>query len=88
MENTDLKWRKATYSSNGGGNCVEVADHGNHVLVRDTKERAGAVLGFPPDAWRRFVDRVKRSLADLQPRASSRPSRLGRLWCGRTSGAS
>jgi hypothetical protein len=70
MEDTDLKWRKATYSSNGGGNCVEVADHRNRVLVRDTKERAGTVLGFSPDAWQRFVDRVKRSLADPQPRRS------------------
>jgi hypothetical protein len=26
MEDADLKWRKASYSSNGGGNCVEVAD--------------------------------------------------------------
>ena len=25
MESTDLKWRKASYSSNGGANCVEVA---------------------------------------------------------------
>jgi hypothetical protein len=78
MEDTDLKWRKATYSSNGGGNCVEVADHGNRVLVRDTKERAGALLGFSPNAWRRFVDRVKRSLAGPQPRRSlAGPSSAG-----------
>jgi hypothetical protein len=78
MEDTDLKWRKATYSSNGGGNCVEVADRGNRVLVRDTKERAGAVLGFSPDAWRQFVDQVKRSLADPQPRRSlAGPSSAG-----------
>jgi hypothetical protein len=77
MESTDLKWRKASYSSNGGGNCVEIADHGSRVMVRDTKERAGAVLRFSPDAWRRFVDRVKRSLADPQSRIQGNPSRLG-----------
>jgi hypothetical protein len=59
MEDTDLNWRTASYSSNGGGNCVEAADQGHRVLVRDTKERAGAVLRFSPEVWRRFVDRVK-----------------------------
>lgn len=85
MESTDLKWRKASYSSNGGGECVEVGEARRGVLVRDTKERTGDVLRFSPDAWRRFVDRVKRSLADPQPHASrGYPSRLG----GRRTGVS
>ena len=67
MEDTDLKWRKASYSSNGGGNCVEVGEARRGVLVRDTKNRAGVVLRFTPAAWRRFADRVKRSLAGPQP---------------------
>jgi hypothetical protein len=71
VESTDLKWRKASFSSNGGGECIEVGEARRAVLVRDTKERAGAVLRFSPDAWQRFVDRVKRSLADPQARASS-----------------
>jgi hypothetical protein len=62
MEETDLKWRKASYSSNGGGNCVEVGK-GGRVLVRDTKDRTGPVLRLSPAAWRRFADQVKRSLA-------------------------
>jgi len=33
------------------------------VLVRDTKNRSGAVLRFTSAAWRRFADEVKRSLA-------------------------
>ena len=66
MESTDLKWRKASYSSNGGGNCVEVGESRRGMLVRDTKDRAGAVLRFSPDAWRRFVGRVKRLLAGPQ----------------------
>jgi transcriptional regulator with XRE-family HTH domain len=41
---------------------VEVADHADCVLVRDTKKRAGPVLRFSPAAWRRFADQVKRSL--------------------------
>jgi Domain of unknown function (DUF397) len=59
MEDTDLNWRSASYSSNGGGNCVEVADHAEQVLVRDTQARSGPVLWFSPDAWHRFTGRVK-----------------------------
>ena len=59
----DLRWRKSSYSGNGGGNCVEVAA-GGRVLVRDSQDRVGTVvLRFPPVAWRRFADQVKRSLA-------------------------
>ena len=42
MEDTDLKWRKASYSSNGGGNCVEVGKARRGVLVRDTKQNGTA----------------------------------------------
>jgi hypothetical protein len=68
MEERDLKWRKASYSSNGGSDCVEAAGHANRVLVRDTKDHdRGSVLAFSSDAWRRFTDRVKRWLADPLP---------------------
>jgi hypothetical protein len=63
---TDPRWRKASYSDNGG-NCVEVGDDAERVLVRDTQDRRGPVLRFTPGAWRRFADRVKRSLAGPQP---------------------
>jgi len=59
----DLRWRKASYSGNGGGDCIEVADQAARVLVRDTKDRTGPVLGSTPAVWRRFADQVKRSLA-------------------------
>jgi hypothetical protein len=29
------------------------------VLVRDTKDRAGAMLSVPADAWRRFISVLK-----------------------------
>jgi Domain of unknown function (DUF397) len=62
---------------------VEVADHGNRVSVRDTKNRAGTVLRFTPDAWRRFADRVKRSLASPRReglrRADGRHTATGEL---------
>ena len=52
-------WRKSTYSGGNGSNCVEVGETERAVLVRDTKDRAGAVLTFGPDAWRRFAAAIK-----------------------------
>jgi len=76
-DNIDPRWRKASYSGNGGGNCVEVG-HDKRVLVRDTQDRTGPVLAFTPDAWRRFAGQVKRSLAPDRPaRVAGAPSRLG-----------
>ena len=66
MEAIDPRWRKASYSDNGG-NCVEVGDDAGRVLVRDTQDRRGPVLRFTPGAWQRFADRVKRSLTGPQP---------------------
>jgi hypothetical protein len=57
----DPRWRTASYSGNGGGTCVEVGQDRPGVLVRDTTERTGPVLGFTSGAWRRFADQVKRS---------------------------
>jgi hypothetical protein len=63
-----MNWRKSSYSGQSGGNCVEVADDGNRVLVRDTTSRQGPILRFSADEWRRFADRMKRSLAsDSRP---------------------
>ncbi len=61
MGDTDLNWRKASYSSNGGATCVEVGDAPHAVLVRDTQDRSGPVLRFSPAAWHKFADEVKRS---------------------------
>lgn len=58
-----MNWRKSSYSGSNSGNCVEVADDANRVLVRDTKDSDGATLRLTPDAWRRFAEKVKRSLA-------------------------
>ena len=55
------RWRKSSYSDNGGPDCVEVGTpaHADRVLVRDTKDRGGPVLRFSPAAWRRFAAQVK-----------------------------
>jgi hypothetical protein len=67
MTSDNPRWRKSSYSGGQGGNCVEVGDGAGRVLVRDTQDRRGLVLRFTPGAWRRFADRVKRSLAGPQP---------------------
>ncbi|MBF5031373.1 DUF397 domain-containing protein [Micromonospora sp. ANENR4] len=60
MDMTAAHWRKSTKSGNNGGSCVEVADNlAGVVLVRDTKDRAGATLAFAPAAWQGFVDLAK-----------------------------
>ena len=54
-------WRTSSYSGANGGQCVEVAGRldAARVLVRDTSNRAGAILRFSPQAWRRFTGQVK-----------------------------
>ena len=52
-------WRKSTYSGGNGGNCVEVCADGPAVLVRDTKDRAGALVAFDAGSWRRFAATIK-----------------------------
>ncbi|MFG1799706.1 DUF397 domain-containing protein [Micromonospora carbonacea] len=57
MDLTGARWRTSTRSSGNGGDCVEVADNlPGVVLVRDSKDRAGATLTFAPAAWRGFVE--------------------------------
>lgn len=55
-----MNWRKSTYSSNGGGECVEAGSNGAVVAIRDTTDRDGAVLAFTPQAWRKFTRTVAR----------------------------
>jgi hypothetical protein len=51
-------WRTSSYTG-GQGNCVEVADASRTVMVRDTKDRDGAVLTIPASAWRQFTSSLK-----------------------------
>ncbi|RZU36048.1 uncharacterized protein DUF397 [Streptomyces sp. BK022] len=53
-----LVWKKSSFS-NGAGECVEVADTDGARYVRDSKDTAGPILGFPTSAWGAFVEGVK-----------------------------
>lgn len=55
-------WRKATYSGNGGGTCVEVGHFSGQIAVRDTKNRGtGPVLTVPVTVWRSFTGTLVQS---------------------------
>jgi hypothetical protein len=48
-------WIKSSYSSEEGGECVEVAMTVAAVQVRDSKDESGPVLVFDSAAWTAFV---------------------------------
>jgi Domain of unknown function (DUF397) len=52
-------WRKSTYSDANGNACIEVATAPHGVAVRDTTNRAGAILSVPPAAWTAFLATIR-----------------------------
>jgi hypothetical protein len=58
---TQPEWHRSSdcYSSD----CIEVAAHQGHVLIRDSSDNIGPVLRFTPDQWRRFA----RELSPIPP---------------------
>jgi hypothetical protein len=52
-------WRKSSHSNGGANTCVEVGRAASVVLVRDTTDRAGAVLTVPAPAWRALLAGIR-----------------------------
>ncbi|MGH1554591.1 DUF397 domain-containing protein [Streptomyces sp. L7] len=52
MELVNARWRKSSYSSTNGGECVEVADRTPCVAIRDSKTPAEPSSPFPASASR------------------------------------
>lgn len=53
-------WRTSSYSSNAGGECVEVADNLPGIVpVRDSKAAQSPALSFTTEAWAAFIAGVK-----------------------------
>ncbi|HEV2375976.1 MAG TPA: DUF397 domain-containing protein [Streptosporangiaceae bacterium] len=66
MDLSHLTWRKATYSGNNGGGCVEIAHpHPALIAVRDSKDPDGPELAFPVADWAEFTRQVKAGQFDL-----------------------
>jgi Domain of unknown function (DUF397) len=57
---TRADWRKASYSGDNGGACVEVARNlPGVVAVRDSKDPAGPALVFTRNDWAAFTAAIK-----------------------------
>lgn len=56
---SSVSWTKSTLSM-ANGNCVEVAGlSGDLIMVRDSKDAKGPVLGFTPAEWDAFIGGVR-----------------------------
>jgi Domain of unknown function (DUF397) len=65
MDLSRADWRKASYSSTNGGDCVDVARNlPGAVAVRDSKDPAALVLAFSPPEWAAFTTRIKAGQLD------------------------
>jgi hypothetical protein len=60
-----VEWRKASYSSSNGGACVEVAEIGDLIAVRDSKDPTGPKLAFTAPEWEAFTAGVRGGEFDL-----------------------
>lgn len=64
MQPLSAPWRKSSYSTNGGQNCVEAASDSGVVLIRDTKDRErGPVLRVTSRAFADFTSRLRKDAA-------------------------
>ncbi|MFF0222835.1 DUF397 domain-containing protein [Streptomyces sp. NPDC004629] len=52
-------WRKSSYSSSNGGDCVEVADLKALVAVRDSKNPEAGRFAVASEAWTAFLRDLK-----------------------------
>jgi Domain of unknown function (DUF397) len=60
MDLSRADWRKSSFSSSNGGQCVEVARNlPDVVAVRDSKDQDGPALVFTAGEWRSFAAGLK-----------------------------
>ena len=52
---TNLDWRKSSYSGGSGGDCVEVAKTADGVLVRNSKRLDGEMITFTSSELGAFI---------------------------------
>lgn len=56
-------WRKSHASADQGA-CVEIAVQGSFVLVRDSNDKKGVVLGFTFGQWLELMGRIRKGELD------------------------
>jgi hypothetical protein len=59
MDLPEVFWRKSSRSQGGGQNCVEVAVFGGAVVVRDSKDKDGAMHVLRSPGWHAFLGHIK-----------------------------
>lgn len=59
MEDLKITWRKASCSGNDGGHCVELADLGGTIGVRDSKDPGGGHITINRDVLDVLLARLK-----------------------------
>ena len=59
MEHEDTRWFKSSYSGGSGTECVEVADLGPKVGVRDSKQPQGPDIAVCQGAWQGFISDLR-----------------------------
>lgn len=59
VDYSGARWRKSSRSGGQGGQCVEVADLGTAVAIRDSKNPDGPKLAFTHREIAEFAARVK-----------------------------
>ncbi|WP_160051412.1 DUF397 domain-containing protein [Nocardiopsis sp. FR26] len=57
-----MSFRKSSYSSATGQNCVEVADLPSGAAVRDTQHRELGHLEFPSGEWAALLSTAQRGM--------------------------
>lgn len=55
IDQSRTSWRKSSHSGSEGGDCVEIAERGAQIAVRDSKAPHGPVLAFPATAFGAFA---------------------------------
>ncbi|MGH3694405.1 MAG: DUF397 domain-containing protein [Pseudonocardiaceae bacterium] len=66
----DIAWRISSYSTNGGGSCVEAGappDATGRVAVRHSHHPDGPALAFAQPSWAAFIGGIKND--EFDPRA-------------------
>ncbi|GAB3668863.1 hypothetical protein GCM10027589_35680 [Actinocorallia lasiicapitis] len=58
-ESIAVRWRKSSYSAQGGADCVEVAGSSGRVLVRDSKNPAVGMLALRRTAFAALAEAVR-----------------------------
>jgi hypothetical protein len=59
VNTTELAWFKSSYSTNEGGECLEIATAPTTIHIRDSKNLTGPTLAVTPITWTAFLRTVR-----------------------------